>query len=72
MAVKKIKKHYVVVGTGMYGDVTEVDDYNCEVYTDLETAKRACAENGDGWLVAEIVVVAKAPPKPNVEFVPYA
>lgn len=75
MAAKRIaRKHYVVVGTWVPEDdgVREVEDYNCEIYTDLEAAKRAAAEQGNGWIVAEVVLMTKAPEKPAVEFVPYA
>lgn len=75
MAAKKVaRKHYVVVGTWDPEDngIREVEDYDCEIYTDIEVAKRAAAEHGNGWVVAEVVLITKAPEKPVVEFVPYA
>jgi len=75
MAAKKIaRKHYVVVGTWDPEDngIREVEDYDCEIYNNIEDAKQRATENGDGWIVAEVLLIAKAPEKPVVEFVPYA
>lgn len=76
-APKVVKKHYVLVelyrDDDEFGPLSvELCDFDAEIFDDLEAAKAAAAHHGTDWAVAEIVLMTKAPPKPVVEFVPYA
>lgn len=59
-------KHYVIVQL----DGINVDDYESEVFENLDVAKAIIAEYPhDGWVIAEIILANKV--TKNVEVVPY-